>query len=241
MNREYPVRSDQTLTVIQQLLNQDITKIAAIVRHSARFYGTSSRTEAFMGLTPDGMAYAMDMGRNLPAAPLPRLFSSPFGRCIETAYLIDKGFTRQHGISLPHNQPCELLAPFYIKDIQKALSLLKEQGTHTYIRNWFNNRLDETVMENPEKTCDTLTRFMMDCVQDLAENEIALCVSHDWNIFPLKEFALDLPHEAAGDVGYLDGVVFFENNGQAFITSYQTGPQPLVLHNTVPAGGYAPD
>jgi broad specificity phosphatase PhoE len=236
MNRKYPVRSDQTLTVIQQLLNQNITKIVAIIRHSARFYGTTPGSEPFMGLTPDGMEYALEMGQNLPAAPLPRLYSSPFGRCIETAYLIDKGFTRRHGILLPHNQPRELLAPFYIKDIKKALNLLKEQGTHTYIRNWFSNRLDETVMENPKKTCDSLTRFMLDCLQDLADNEVAICVSHDWNIFPLKEFALGLPHEDAGDVGYLDGVVFFENNGQAFMTSYQTDPQPVVLRQAPRAG-----
>ena len=30
MNREYPVQSDQTLTVIQQLFHQNATKIAAI-------------------------------------------------------------------------------------------------------------------------------------------------------------------------------------------------------------------
>lgn len=227
MNREYPVRSDQTLTVVQQLLHQGITKIAAIIRHSARYYSTTPGSEPFMGLTTEGMEYALAMGRNLPAAPLPRLCSSPFGRCIETAYLIDKGFTRQHRLELPHNQVQDLLAPFYIKDIKKALSLLKEQGTRTYIRNWFDNRLDENVMENPEKTCDTLTRFMLECVQDLADNETALCVSHDWNIFPLKEFALGLSHEDAGDIGYLDGVVFFENGGQTFITSYQTDPQPV--------------
>ncbi|MDT8377967.1 MAG: histidine phosphatase family protein [Desulfotignum sp.] len=227
MNREYPVRSDQTLTVIRQLLNQNITKIAAIIRHSARFYGTAPRSEAFMGLTPEGMKYALEMGRSLPVAPLPRLYSSPFGRCIETAYLIDKGFTRQHGIDLPHNLPQEKLAPFYIKDIEKALNQLKEQGTHTYIRNWFDNRLDETVMESPATTTTTLTRFMTERVNNLADNEVAICVSHDWNIFPLKEFALGLTHEEAGDIGYLDGVVFFENNGRMYITSYQTDPRPV--------------
>ena len=229
MNREYPVRSDQTLTVIRQLLNQNITKIAAIIRHSARFYGTAPRSEAFMGLTPEGMEYALEMGRSLPPAPLPRLYSSPFGRCIETAYLIDKGFTRQHGIDLPHNLPQEKLAPFYIKDIEKALNLLKEQGTHTYIRNWFDNRLDEAVMESPATTTTALTRFMTERVNHLADNEVAICVSHDWNIFPLKEFALGLTHEEAGDIGYLDGVVFFENNGRMCITSYQTDPRPVEI------------
>lgn len=225
MNRIYEVKSDQTLTVIQQLLNQNITKIAAIIRHSERFYGTTPSSEPFMGLTLAGMEYAVEMGQNFPSSPLPRLYSSPFGRCIETAYLIDKGFTRQHGRAIPHNQPEKQLAPFYIKDIKKALNLLKEQGTYTYIRNWFDSRLDDTVMESPATTTDALTRFMTKKVNGLADNEIAICVSHDWNIFPLKEFALGLPHEEAGDIGYLDGVVFFENNGRIYITSYQADPR----------------
>ncbi len=227
MNREYPVRSDQTLTVIQQLLHQGITKIAAIIRHSERLYSTAPGTEPFMGLTSAGMQYALEMGQNLPISPLPRLHSSLFGRCIETAYLIDKGFSRQHGLELPHNQSHKLLAPFYIKSIDNALALLKEQGTQRYIRNWFDKKIDETIMENPETTTAALTTFMLDRISDLNETEIAICVSHDWNIFPLKEFVLGLPHEDAGDVGYLDGVVFFEQDGQAFATSFQTSPKPV--------------
>jgi broad specificity phosphatase PhoE len=228
MSRKYEVKSDQTLTVIKQLLNQGITKIAAIIRHSERLYSTQARMEPFMNLTPEGLQYAVEMGQNLPAGPLPRMYSSYIGRCIETAYLIDKGFSRQHGIQLPHNQPKEQLAPFYIKDNQKALALLKEQGTYTYIRNWFDSRLDDTVMENPATTAAALIRFMTEQVNGLADKEIAICVSHDWNIFPLKEFALGLPHEEAGDIGYLDGVVFFENKNRMYITSYQADPRPVV-------------
>ncbi|MCF8077145.1 MAG: histidine phosphatase family protein [Desulfotignum sp.] len=227
MNRKYEVKSDQTLTVIKQLLNQGITKIAAIIRHSERLYSTQARMEPFMNLTTDGLQYAVEMGQNLPAGSLPRMYSSYIGRCIETAYLIDKGFSRQHGIQLPHNQPKEQLAPFYIKDNQKALALLKEQGTHAYIRNWFDNRLDDTVMESPATTTAALTRFMTEKVNGLADNEIAICVSHDWNIFPLKEFALGLPHEEAGDIDYLDGVVFFKNKNRMYVTSYQTDPRPV--------------
>jgi hypothetical protein len=82
-------------------------------------------------------------------------------------------------------------------------------------------------MENPATTTAALVRFMTERVNGLADNEVAICVSHDWNIFPLKEFTLGLPHEEAGDIGYLDGVVFFETDGQMYITSYQTDPRPV--------------
>jgi hypothetical protein len=83
-------------------------------------------------------------------------------------------------------------------------------------------------MENPATTAAALIRFMTEQVNGLADKEIAICVSHDWNIFPLKEFALGLPHEEAGDIGYLDGVVFFENKNRMYITSYQADPRPVV-------------
>jgi hypothetical protein len=107
------------------------------------------------------------------------------------------------------------------------MALLKELGTQRYIRNWFDKIIDETIMENPETTTAALITFMLNRITDLKEDEIAICVSHDWNIFPIKEFVLGLPHEDAGDVGYLDGVVFFEQDGQAFATSFQTDPRPV--------------
>jgi broad specificity phosphatase PhoE len=227
MSREYEIRSDQTLTVIQQLLNRGITRIAAIIRHSARFYSPRARMEPFMNLTPEGIQHAEKMGQNLPPSPQPLLYSSHIGRCIETAYLIDKGFFCRHGLKIPHNQVNEVLAPFYLNDIEQIIRLLKERGPNNYLRDWFDHRIDESIMGNPVTATTTITRFMLNCIDGLADNEIALCVSHDWNIFLLKEFALGLSHEEAGDVGYLDGVVFYENNGQAFVTSYQTDPQPV--------------
>ena len=82
-------------------------------------------------------------------------------------------------------------------------------------------------MKNPKKTASVLSEYMTDRLKQLDDNEIAVCVSHDWNIFPLKEFKLKLAHETKGDVGYLDGVVFYENKGQFFVTSFQCDPQPL--------------
>jgi broad specificity phosphatase PhoE len=227
MNREYEVRSDQTLTVIQQLINRGITRISAIIRHSKRFYSTTARMEPFMNLTPEGIAFAEKMGQNLPAGFRPRLYSSHIGRCIETAYLIDKGFSCRHGLKIPHNQVNEVLAPFYLNDIEQIIRLFKERGTNHFLRDWFEHQIDESIMGNPVTTTTALTRFMLDCIDGLADNEIAVCVSHDWNIYPLKEFALGLPHEDAGEVGYLDGVVFFQQDNQAYITSYQTGPIPV--------------
>lgn len=227
MNRKYEVKSRQTLETINGLLDKGIKKISVILRHSDRFFSKEARMEPFMGLTQEGKSFALELGRSLPAKPVPRLFSSMFGRCIETAYLIDKGYTYQHKVSLDHTITHEMLAPFYIKDIERALYMVEDQGSERFIRRWFDHEIDPGIMENPETTALMLSRYMTDQVDQLKDNEIALCVSHDWNIFPLKEFKLGLNHETKGDVGYLDGVVFYENQGRHFVTSCQAGPCPV--------------
>jgi hypothetical protein len=106
------------------------------------------------------------------------------------------------------------VSPFYVKDVEKALPLIEQQGNQTFIRNWFDNRIDETIMENPENTAGILSEFMVEKIKHLKEHQIAICVSHDWNIFPLKEVKLGLKHEIHGDIGYLDGIIFFEKENQ---------------------------
>jgi broad specificity phosphatase PhoE len=227
MKLKHEVRSQQTIETITSLLNDGVKKISVIIRHSDRFFPKEARMEPFMGLTEGGKSFALDLGKNLPEKPVPKLFSSTFGRCIETAYLIDKGYTQQHKTFVPHNITSDFLAPFYIKNIEKAIHLVEAQGSEQFIRNWFDHKIDDDIMENPETTSTILSEFMIDRLKQLNDHEIAVCVSHDWNIFPLKEFKLGLPHESKGDVGYLDGVVFYEKENQYFVTSYQCDPQPI--------------
>lgn len=227
MSRQYQVKADQTIDTLNTLLGRGITRMAAIIRHSDRFYSDTPRMEAFMTLTEPGKQYAFDMGKALPPIPRPRLYASLFGRCIETAYLIDKGHSATHGTALPHTQTSDFLAPFYIKDIEMAVKMVEEMGTKAFIRDWFDKKINANVMEDPEKTADALTDFMAGTLQDLGEGQVALCVSHDWNIFPLKEFKLGVPLETFRVVDYLEGVVFYEEAGQVFIIAHGADPKPI--------------
>ena len=227
MERKYEVRSQQTLDTITNLLDRGITRMSVILRHSDRFYHKEARMDPFMGLTDRGKAYAMDLGRAMPAGIRPKLYSSHLGRCIETAYLVDKGFTAANGDTLDHNITSDTLAPFYIKDIEKAIGLMLDQGSTQFIRSWFDNAIEAAVMEDPRRTADILTDYMIGCLDSLSDNQVAVCISHDWNIFPIKEYKLGLPHEGAGDVGYLDGVVFYRENNRPHAVTFQTEPVEL--------------
>ena len=224
MTQKYEIRTKQTIDTINHLLDDGIEKISILIRHSARLFTKNPKLEPFMGLTDNGKASAVDFGTALSSKPMPKLYSSFLGRCIETAFLIDKGFTKKNNRVIDHNCLNDTLSPFYVKDVEKAIPHIEKQGNRVFLRNWFDSRIDESIMENPEKTSDLLSKFMIDQIKNLKQNQIAICVSHDWNIFPLKEFKLGLKHETAGDVGYLDGVIFFEKENQYYITNYQTNP-----------------
>jgi len=228
MTRNYEVNTDQTLDTVNQLLDEGITKICALIRHSDRFYSTEPGMEPFMGLTDNGKKYAYDFGTRLRSAFPPKLYSSLMGRCVETAYLIDKGFAACHGSNLEHNRMDKTLFAFYIKDFEKAVRMFRSMNANTFLREWFDGKLDDTIMQDPQETVDTLVRFIDEQVRSLDGQQIGICVSHDWNIYPIKEFKMGLSLETSGSVGYLDGVVFFEKNGTTYLTSHQMDtPIPL--------------
>ncbi len=214
MTRIYENKAAQTLSAIHRLRKDGITKISVLMRHSERSFTDNPDLEPFMALTDNGRQMAFNFGQELPISFTPVLFASYIGRCIETAYLIDKGFTREHGPSLSHTKTHENFAPFYIKDIEKVISLLEKTGNDLFLKKWFDKKFDKSVIEDPVKTADQICRIMITQLDRLQGNQLALCVSHDWNIFPIKEFKLNQPLETSGDVGYLESVLFFKNNSQ---------------------------
>lgn len=227
MQRKHDVRAQQTLEVLNSLIRNKINKCSLLIRHSERYFCEDARMEPFMGLTENGKTYSEDFGKKLNSGLSVELHSSFFGRCIETAYLIDKGFSQTHRISLPHNRTHDTLAPFYIKDIEKAINMVDAQGSELFLRNWFDYKIDESIMLNPETAADRLCNFMYERLDSLPDKSVAICVSHDWNIFPIKEFKMEIPHETSGDIGYLDGLLFFESNGKFQVVNFQSDPISL--------------
>ena len=227
MTRIQEVKTQQTIASLNQLIEAGAEKIGVLIRHSERFFTEDAAMEPFMGLTDNGKEFAREFGSLLGTNTMPRLYSSFMGRCIETAYLIDKGFSEKHHQRLDHNCVDKMLSPFYVKNIDEVVRQVLKHGSDFFLRNWFDQRIDENIIENPQKASDRLTRFMFERINALNINQIAVCVSHDWNIFAIKEFKLGLQHETSGDIGFLDGIFFFEKDNQTYLSNYQTSPVEL--------------
>ena len=227
MPPKYPMRIQETLNTITNLIDKGHDKMAVIMRHSDRHFHENAAMEPFMGLTENGKDVAMELGTKLPVIPHPHFYSSHFGRCIETSFLIDKGYAKQHGLFNSHNQMAIPLSPFYIKDIEKAIALVEKTGSPNFLRSWFNHEISTDIMEDPQNAAEIMTDFLKSLLQENDAPKISVCVSHDWNLFPLKEYKLGLTHEEHGSVGFLESVVVFEDQGEIMITNHQTDPRSL--------------
>ena len=228
MDTKYKLRSQHTIGLVRNLLQQGVDRISLALRHSDRHYSDNPRLEPFMGLNDSGKDYAYALGKSFPLDLTPVLFSSYFGRCIETAYLIDKGFTSVTGKQLPHNTLNNILTPFYVKDVVTAKKMMAKTGSTQFVRNWFDKTIDESIMLDPEFTACRITNFMVSTLKSLSPGQAAVCVTHDWNIFSIKQFTLGLSNEDTLDAGYLDAVAFFEKDTRIFAVARQFDPVEVV-------------
>lgn len=214
-----------TISLIKNLQKQGANKFSIILRHSARYYDDDIQMEPFMSLTDKGRDFAYQLGEQLPEGMTARFFSSYIGRCIETAYLIDKGYVKNNGGITKNNIVTDSFAPFYVLDIQKLLKIMVEQDTFVFIRNWIDGNIPETIMQNAEDAANSMFSYILERFNEISENSIDIFVSHDWNLYLLKEFGIGLPHEKYGKIEYLEGLVLFMKNGEMFIAHPQTDPK----------------
>ncbi len=216
---------NSTLEMINQLKAEGISRMSVLIRHSARHYDHERpEREPFMVLTGKGKQYSWELGRALPEELVVSFSSSSFGRCIETAYLIDKGYVSRNG----HTVNCkieELLSPSYIKKPLEVLNTMLETRSG-FIRHWFDGSISPDIIETPEKAAREILDLLLKRLGTLPENTINIGVSHDWNLYLLKEQIMGLKHEEVGLVEYLEGVVVYETSGQYYIKNHQgeTGP-----------------
>ena len=223
------IYGQKTISIINGLHRQGVTRFSVIMRHSARHYDEDIQMEPFMPLTSEGRAFSYDYGRNLPVGLSARFFSSYIGRCIETAYLIDKGFTAHKSGQTSNNSVTKDIAPFYIIDFTKLIEIILEQETPIFIRNWLNKQLPETTIMSAKASAVRMFTLLTIKFQELPEDSIDIFVTHDWNMYLLKELGLGLKHEENGAIEYLEGLVLFEKEGEIFITNHQSEPQKFVM------------
>ena len=216
----------ETVQLVNALHKEGKTKITVILRHSIRHYDEKLYMEPFMGLTEEGKTQCLRAGQALPEGMMLRLFSSHIGRCIETAYLMDKGYLNGGG-KTESNRLVRELSPFYVKDFEKAVELFSAQRVTEFIRNWIDGKYAQDVIMDAREVADRIFQVAISGLTETGTHHIDVLVTHDWNMYLLREFGLGLAHEACGEVGFLEGIVLFQDSGEIYLTHHRAEPRRL--------------
>lgn len=113
-------------------------RVFLLIRHSIRRHITPADTDngAHVGLTEEGRALAVAFGKLFPAGDAV-YFSSPVGRCIDTAKCIAEGRELAGGPAPVPVVPLDPLGDFYVKDYDAYLGVLNEKF-YPNICGWIN-------------------------------------------------------------------------------------------------------
>lgn len=111
-------------------------RVFLLVRHGERNHITPADPDygAHVGLTEKGKDQAYSLGRSIPTEGDMVFFSSPVGRCVETAECIAKG----RGIEKPSVEKLECLGEYFVQNYDTYVEVLK-QGFYEGICAWLKD------------------------------------------------------------------------------------------------------
>jgi len=217
----------KTAALAAERIADGVDRGLIVMRHAARHYDSDNlMNEPFMSLTDTGRSQALDWGRKFPVTTRLNLFSSHIGRCIETAYLIDKGFLAAGGQTRT-NLVEQTLSPFYVADAQRLFA--EYLPLPDFFARWFAAEIPADVILPPAEVVRAKQAFWR---QRLANGRPLpagwdVCVTHDWNIYLIFYEIFGIPMEEQDKVEYLEGVVVYPEADQWVVTA--PGQKPVVL------------
>lgn len=166
-------------------------RVYLLVRHGERGHITPNDPDygAHVGLTERGREQAFSLGRALSldgnASADVCFFSSPVGRCVETAECIGKGC----GIAHPEVEKLESLAEFYVQNYDSYTKVLKT-GFYEGICEWLeaNSRdADGGVVQDADAPFYPLadrSEEMLSMMFEMGRARFNVFVSHDAWVVP---------------------------------------------------------
>jgi hypothetical protein len=222
-------QGSHTIRLVNRLFKQGIQKMSVLVRHGDRHYDLANvQNEPFLPLTEHGKQRSYEFGLQLPSEPYYHFFSSPVIRCVETAYQIEKGCIKrgdrtQVNIIIPN------LAPFFVKDCSAVFSRCAVDGPEVFIQSWLRGHISEEIMLPPKLAIrEQLVQIMVGLVEQ--DNlRLNICVTHDVNLYLIRELCLGQLIEDVGRIDPLEGLVFFEQDGVVQVSNHLGPPKTVRL------------
>lgn len=211
---------DTTVQLIEQLTNEGVDNIVLLMRHSAREYAPGKH-DLLNPLTDEGRDLARDMGKRLPKGLVVRGYTSPAERCVETAGLVMSGHAAAGGQIL-RNRVVEALGVFYVLDQMKMFkSMNNAGGIVSFLQHWFDGDIARDIIMPADLAARLVGGVAKEKLsQSGDEPQLDILVSHDFTLYTIKDQLLKQDTNRYPNVHYLDGVAFFNRDGETFIQSH---------------------
>jgi len=221
-------QGSHTLGLVNRLFNQGMQKMSVFIRHGDRYYDPNLKNEPFLPLTEQGKQQSYEFGLQLPSEPYYRFFSSPVIRCVETAYQIEKGCIKR-GAQTQVNSILSNLGPFYIKNRSEVFSHCMAEGPEVFFQLWLRGQVSEEVMLPPKLAIrEQLAQVMVELVEQDHLN-MKVYVTHDVNLYLIRELCLGQGIEEVGRIDPLEGLIFFEQDGAVQVSNHLGPPKAVQL------------
>ena len=208
---------DETLRVVREVSQQGASRIALLMRHSAREFRRDLH-DLENPLTDEGRALSSRFGARLPASFALRGYASPPERCQETARLA----LAAHPGEATRVRAVESLGVFYALDQQKVWKqLMALDGLAEFVARWSEESLVADALIPAQLAAELVLRSTLVRLRTAPNggaSHLDVCVSHDMTVMLvrhqlLQEHALDYPVE------FLDGLVLYELDGLVYLRS----------------------
>lgn len=194
------------------------SRIYLLLRHAERNHITPEDKDfgAHVGLTERGRRQAVALGRMIPAIGDAVYFSSPVGRCVETAQCIGEGrkLAGYGSFAIPGTAPgvaagasvnvtpLDALGDFFVRDVPAYEQTLRE-GFYEGICKWLDSGEHDAFWPFHERA-----EQMREMMFEKAQSRFNIFVTHDAWIVPCLSHFCSFKFEPKCWMNFLTGLAF---------------------------------
>ncbi|QLH74540.1 MAG: histidine phosphatase family protein [Methanomassiliicoccales archaeon] len=181
---------------------------AMIIRHADRGGELGQIVRNDEGLNETGIRRARELGSRLTRFNMLKAFSSPVGRCVDTAKLISEGFGQ--GIVPERTELLGMSAPFMV-DTKRAYDKMRELGLIGFVDLYVNDKIDRSIALPCGQGMKMLLSYAIEKIKDM-DNGLGLFITHDMIITPPMAYYFGYDFRTKGLVPFLDGIILYRTD-----------------------------
>lgn len=184
---------------------KDDEHVFLLIRHGERRHITPEDPDfgAHVGLTDKGREQALSLGKSIPVEGDMCFYSSPVGRCMETARCIGEG----RGLCDVFVEPLDCLGDFFVQNHDEFEKVLRA-GFYEGISAWLDNEASGVPRNGEEAFCPLAERSeeMLSMMLEKGNVRFNIFATHDAWVVPCLSYFCKMRFTPQRWMNYLTGM-----------------------------------